>query len=120
MRWLRKSNGSRNIFQDPELIKISPIGAGSDFLDLSLPCVTSNNVQSHEASVASKDSHSEGEDDDTQRRSFSEFLQIQSGQGAITQLSKIINFYEISWCRGTKARIFMSFQPLVSFFQSVN
>jgi len=76
MRWLRKSNGSRNIFQEPELIKISPIDTGGDFLDLSLPCST-NAFQICEA----RDTHSEGEDDDTQRRSFTEFLQIQSGKG---------------------------------------
>ncbi len=85
MRWLRKSNGSRNIFQDPELIKISPIDTGGDFLDLSLPCAP--NILHQEGPVASRDSHSEGEDDDTQRRSFSEFLQIQSGQGFLSYLS---------------------------------
>ena len=82
MRWLRKSNGSRNIFQEPELIKISPIDAGSDFIDLSLPCAA-NNPQLLEVTQATRDSHSEGEDDDSQRRSFTEFLQLQSGQGNI-------------------------------------
>jgi hypothetical protein len=90
MRWLRKSNGSRNIFQEPELIKISPIDAGSDFLDLSLPCATTNNPQLLEVTQTPKDTHSEGEDDDSQRRSFTEFLQLQSGQGKILKTTNSI------------------------------
>ena len=100
MRWLRLSNNSSSgCYQEPELLKISPIDTGSDFQALSsLPTtttaataestsptvtlfkaksVTTLNVDSDAFGV----SHDADDDDDSQRKSFTEFLQLQSEQG---------------------------------------
>ena len=100
MRWLRLSNNSSSgCYQEPELLKISPIDTGSDFQALSsLPTtttaataestsptvtlfkaksVTTLNVDSDAFGV----SHDADDDDDSQRKSFTEFLQLHSEQG---------------------------------------
>ena len=100
MRWLRLSNNSSSgCYQEPELLKISPIDTGSDFQALSsLPTtttaataestsptvtlfkaksVTTLNVDSDAFAV----SHDADDDDDSQRKSFTEFLQLHSEQG---------------------------------------
>ena len=102
MRWLRLSNNSSSgCYQEPELLKISPIDTGSDFQALSsLPTTTTTTAATAESTSPSVTlfkaksvttlnvdsdafgvSHDADDDDDSQRKSFTEFLQLHSEQG---------------------------------------